>query len=106
MKLQELVPKVELHVYHVSIFMHHDNDKYYTCASLICNPTLTVLGWNKLGNCMLLYIGWCPSRYPCYKYWKHFIVSTLAVALQCLGVCKQWTGLLEWITGLDYWTDL
>ena len=22
------------------------------------------------------------------------------------GVCKLWTGLLEWITGLDYWTDL
>ena len=22
------------------------------------------------------------------------------------GVCKQWTGLLEWITGLDSWTDL
>ena len=22
------------------------------------------------------------------------------------GVCKQWTGLLEWIIGLDYWTNL
>ena len=22
------------------------------------------------------------------------------------GVCKQWTGQLDWITGLDYWTAL
>ena len=23
-----------------------------------------------------------------------------------MGVCKQWTGLLDWNTGLDYWTAL
>ena len=22
------------------------------------------------------------------------------------GVCIHWTGLLDWTTGLDYWTDL
>ena len=24
----------------------------------------------------------------------------------CLGVTIQWTGLLDWNTGLDYWTDM
>ena len=32
--------------------------------------------------------------------------STSIFVSDLAGVCKQWTGLLDWITGLDYWTDL
>ena len=33
--------------------------------------------------------------------------SELAKKVNVLeGVCIHWTGLLDWTTGLDYWTDL
>ena len=28
------------------------------------------------------------------------------IAKSLLGVTIQWTGLLDWTTGLDYWTDI
>ena len=32
--------------------------------------------------------------------------NTLIVALENMGKYKQWNGLLEWNTGLGYWTEL
>ena len=52
-----------------------------------------------------------------HKYWL-FSCGDVHVHCRCrhvhlvtseyitTGVCKQWTGLLDWITRLDYWTDL
>ena len=29
-----------------------------------------------------------------------------SIIAQCSAVNNHWTGLLEWTTGMDYWTDL
>ena len=33
----------------------------------------------------------------------HCVIGTY---VYCMGRYKQWNGLLEWNTGLDYWTEL
>ena len=32
--------------------------------------------------------------------------SEMALHIPAMGVSIHWTGLLDWITGLDYWTGL
>ena len=59
--------------------------------SLLLAPDLKIYAYNEL-------VDICERLvYVCFEL--------LNMALQT-GVCKQWIGLLEWITGLDYWTDL
>ena len=71
---------------------HYKNKVYIVSSRVCCSKRMqiniygSVVGVNKL-NIM------CNSG----KYLK---------CLQKWGVCIRWTGLLDWTTGLDYWTDL
>ena len=42
----------------------------------------------------------------CGGYVPSVDTTTHVHIINYIGVCKQWTGQLDWITGLDYWTAL
>ena len=78
------------------------------------------------GGAHMQWVATCTLLYRIILLWSLFVLSVQfninathrfysscklhlvwhAVRTLSAGVCKQWTGLLEWITGLDYWTDL
>ena len=60
---------------------------------------------NTKSNMLTLCSGNCADLGPCTK--QRVVPYQLSSAyINLVGVSIHWTGLLDWNTGLDYWTDI